>query len=121
MKSLRDELLSEPLRKNLVEIRGKRFTIIEVDDAEMERLMSSCRRPSGKWIDESMPDGKLLSRCVRDENEQEVFGMDEWQEWKKLGRGWTGALRREVLKLNSLDEDDVGREVKNSDTAASSV
>jgi len=121
MSSLRDELLSEPLRKSAVTIRGKSFVILEMDEGECGRLMASCRKANGKWIAEDMPDGKLLSRCVRDSQENEVFGMDEWKEWRKLGRGWTGPLRREVLSLNGLDEDDVGREVKNSETTESSV
>lgn len=119
--SLRDELLSEPLRKNLVTIRGRKFTVLEIDDAESARLMASCRKPNGKWIEDDMLDNKLLSRCIRDEHEAEVFSMEEWKEWRKLGRGWTGPLRSEVLTINGLQNDDVGRELKNSDTTASSA
>ena len=67
--NLRDELLSEPLRRNLVTIREKKFTILEMDDAETARLAAACRKSNGKWIEDDMFDGKLLSRCVRDEQE----------------------------------------------------
>jgi hypothetical protein len=121
MSSLRDELLSEPLIKRRVVIRGKQFTILEADDGELGRLMASCRKADGKWIAEDMVDCKLLSRCVKDAEEKDIFGLDEWKEWRRLGRGWTGPLRREVMSLNGLDNDDVGIEVKNSDTTTSSV
>jgi len=114
--SLRERLEAKKLEQSEITIRGERFTVLELDRAERSRTFAECRDKSGKsnW---AKLEGVMLSKCVREpETSAAVYGPDEWQAWDKLGSGMTGPLFGEIMRLNGLDDQDVGREVKNSDT-----
>ena len=119
MSSLRERLEAKPLQQIVVTVRGERFTVVEIDRAERSRISAACVDKHGKR-DFEMLEGMLLSRCVRDpDTDTEVYSVEEWSKWNALGSGTTGPLMAEVMKLNGLDNEDVGREVKNSDTTTS--
>ena len=116
MTSLRERLEAKKLEQIEVTIRGERFTVIELDRAERSRTFAECRDKTGKSNWQKL-EGVMLSKCVRDsETGGEVYSVDEWSAWDKLGSGMTGPLFGEIMRLNGLDDQDVGREVKNSDT-----
>lgn len=119
MTSLRERLEAKSLERTVLTVRGERFCIAELSRSERSRLIASTRDKTGKSNNDKL-EGVLLSACVLDDTEQTIYSSDEWQKWDALGAGITGPLFAEVMRLNGLDNDDVGREVKNSDTTESS-
>lgn len=116
MSSLRERLEATPLQQTILTIRNERFTVSEIDRAERARIVADCNDKHGKR-DFLKLEGVLLSRCVSDAiNGDPIYSVDEWQMWDRLGSGLTGPLMSEVMRHNGLDNEDVGREVKNSDT-----
>ena len=119
MSSLRERLEAKPLEQTVLIIRGEKFAVNEIDRAERSRILASCTDKHGVR-DYQKLEGVLLSRCVRDHvADAEIYSVDEWSKWDALGSGITGPLMAEVMRHNGLDSDDVGREVKNSETTTS--
>lgn len=117
--SLRERLEAKPLQESFLTVRGEKFLVGELDGATRARLLADCRSKSGK-LDSQKLEGVLLSACVKDPDDGlNLYSVDEWEKWDKLGSGFRGPLMAEVMRLNGLDDDDVGRELKNSDTTTS--
>lgn len=119
MTSLRERLEAKPLQQSIITIQGERFSVVEIDRAERARKFADCTTPKGDR-DFVKLEGVMLSRCVSDpEADESVYSEDEWKKWDTLGSSFTGPLMAEVMRLNGMDNQDVGREVKNSDTTTS--
>lgn len=118
--SLRERLEAKGLERSTITVRNEKFVVLELDRAERSRIFADCRDKAGKSNFPKL-EGVLLSRCVIDpEDETPVYPVEQWRDWDKLGSGYTGPLFGEVMRLNGLDDQDVGRELKNSDTTDSS-
>jgi len=119
MTTLRERLEAKTLEQIVITIRGERFTVVELDRAERARMFADCRDKQGK-VKTELLEGTMLSRCVRDpDTDTEIYSAAEWEKWDAVGSGITGPLFAEVMRQNGLDNDDVGREIKNSDTTGS--
>jgi hypothetical protein len=123
--SLRERLKTKRPADVTITVGGERFTVLAKSRSERNEIYASIRARSqkvGGKIDGYEVEGRLLSLLVRDaDTGQEVFGEDEWQEWDSVPAMITGALIAEVMRANGFDNEDVGREVKNSDTTAGSA
>lgn len=118
MSSLRDRLEARSPEESLLTIRGERFKITELPKGKRAEVIARHRDKDGK-ISPTL-DGEMLSSCVFDpESGCAIYSVDESAKWDALGSGFTGPLMAEVMKLNGLDNDDVGREVKKSETVES--
>lgn len=117
--SLRERLESRSFEETVLVIRGERFLVRELDRATISRLYADCYSKNGS-LDKSRLECMLLCKSIFDpELMTPVYEADDWQKWDSIGRGFTGPLFSEVMRLSGLDNDDVGREVKNSDTTTS--
>ena len=118
MSSLRDRLESRGLEVSIVTIRGERFEVREVAKSTRADILARNRGKDGRF--KPSLDGELLSECVFDpDSGQPLYSVGECHKWDGLGSGFTGPLMAEVMRLNGLDDDDVGRERKNSSTTGS--
>lgn len=120
MSSLRERLEARGLEESTLTIRGERFRVVELDKGDRLDLLAACRDGKG-LIDNRKLENVFLSACVKDPDSGEtVYGQDESHLWDHRGAGFTGPLMAEIMRLNGLDNDDVGREVKKSEPAGSS-
>lgn len=104
------------MQQAIITIHVERFAVVEIDRAERSRKFAECTSKSGDR-DFAKLEGVLMSRCVRDpDTGDEVYSEDDWRKWDALGSGTTGPLMAEVMRLNGMDNQDIGREVKNFDT-----
>lgn len=117
MSSLRDRLEARGPEHSFLTIRGERFKVLEIPKGERTEIIAAHRDGKGKML--PTLDGALMSRCVRDEDGGEIYSPSEVAKWDELGSGFVGPLMGEVMRLNGLDNDDVGREVKKSETVES--
>ena len=119
--SLRERLQAKGLPESTITVSGEKFLIVGLSRSSRSSLFASCKKADGK-SDVNKLESMLLSKCVLDpESREQVFGVDECSQWDGLPASITGPLMAEIMKLNGLDDDDVGREVKNSDTTASNA
>lgn len=118
MSSLRERLEQRGQEKSVLTIRGERFKVIELPKGQRAEVIARNRNSKGGI----MPtlDAEMLSLCVLDpETDAPIYPVEESASWEQVGSGFTGPLMAEVMRLNGLDNDDVGREVKKSETAES--
>lgn len=119
MSSLRERLEKRGREESIVTIRDERFKVIELPKSQRAEVLAANRDAKGK-MSKSL-DATFLSLCVLDpESGEPVYSSEESAGWESLGSGFTGPLMAEVMRLNGMDDSDVGREVKKSETAESS-
>ena len=117
MSSLRERLEARGPEHSFLTIRGERFKVMEIPRGERAEIIAAHCDSKGKVL--PTLDCALMSRCVRDEDGGEIYSPSEVEKWDDLGSGFVGPLMGEVMRLNGLDTDDVGREVKKSEAAES--
>lgn len=116
MSSLRERLRTIEKPESTLTIRGEKFLVVGLTRTHRAEVFAACRKADGK-ADTAKMEGVLLSSCVRDpESREELFSPDDWRSWDDLPAAITGPLVAEILSLNGMDNDDIGREVKNSGT-----
>lgn len=116
--SLRERLKSGVALEVIVTINSERFLVRGITRSKRSEIFAAHNK-NGK-IDSHKLEGVLLSTCVFDpETQQPVFSVEEWKEWDSVASGITGPLFAEVMRVNGIDNDDVGREVKNSEATDS--
>lgn len=114
MSNLRERVKQLQARTSDIEVDGLQYCVQGMSRSRRERLFSKHRKGGGK-IDNYSLEGDLLCECVKDpETGEAVF--DDPAEWDEVPSSTTGPLFSEVMKNNGMDRDDVGQEVKNSDT-----
>lgn len=119
--SLRERLAAKPLPETIITVAGERLVVKGLTRSKRSEIFASCRKADGK-MDTRKIEGAMMSACVCDpDSGEKVFAESEWEQWDNVSAAITGPLVAEIMKLNGMDDDDVGREVKNSDTTASSV
>jgi hypothetical protein len=107
--------------ESVITIDGNRYRVVGLLGSKKADLLSQSRDKKGSFIP-GKADGLFLSACVRDEESgEQFFSEDEWAEWGSVPGSITGPLMAECMKVCGVDNDDVGREVKNSVTTAGSV
>lgn len=117
--SLRERLEARQPETSVLTVRGERFSIHELSKGLRAEVIARHRDSKGR-LQPSL-DGEFLSRCVRDpDSDVAIYSVEESAKWDELGSGFTGPLMAEVMRLNGLDDEDVGREVKKSEAAESS-
>lgn len=118
MSSLRERLEKRGREESILTIRGERFKVVELPKGQRAEVIARNRDSKGKL--KTSLDAEFLSLCVCDPDDGcPVYTIGESAMWDALGSGFTGPLMAEVMRLNGLDDDDVGREVKKSETAES--
>jgi hypothetical protein len=118
---LGDKLKAIKPSETVLTIGDNKFRICGVTTSKKADLLAAARDKKGDFIP-GKADGLFLSACVRDEDSGEAFFTeDEWQEWGSVAGEVTGPLMAECMRLCGVDNQDVGREVKNSDTTTSSA
>jgi hypothetical protein len=118
---LGDKLKAIKPAESVLTIDGNRYRVVGLLASKKADLLAAARDKKGAFVP-GKADGLFLSACVRDDDSGETFFTeDEWQEWGSVPGAITGPLMSECMKVCGVDNDDVGREVKNSDTTASSV
>ena len=119
--SLRQRLQSAAPPETIITVLGERFSVRGLSRSRRSDVFAACRDADGK-SDFKRLEGVMLSACVRDPSDgSEIYSEDEWQQWDQLPAGITGPLVAEIMRLNGMDEDDVGREVKNFGTTGNSA
>lgn len=115
MTGLRERLKTAKCPEETLTIRGERYLVIGLLRSRRSELLASATTDKGK-VDSRRLEGVLLSNCILDpDTREQVFTEDEWQEWDGIPSVTTAPLMSEIMRLNGLDNDDVGREVKNSE------
>lgn len=118
MSNLRERLEKRALEESVVTIRGERFRVVELPKSQRAEVLARNRTKEGKF--KPGLDAEFLSLCVSEPGTNEpVYPVEESAKWDTLGSGFTGPLMAEVMKLNGMDDDDVGRERKNSEATES--
>jgi hypothetical protein len=113
--SLRERLKAIKPTQVEVTVCGTKFLVVGLSKTKRAEVYASVSKP-GKAIDADQMENAFLSECVVDpESQQPVFARDESEEWGAIPAQITGPLFSEVMRINGLDNDDVGRKVKNSD------
>lgn len=110
--SLRDKLLSAKPKEVLVTADGLDFLVVGLTKTERSTLFFDAKGQS-KNIDPGKVENAFLTQCVLDPDSREQVMAGE--EWDALPASITGALFAEVMRLNGLDNEDVGRVVKKSE------
>lgn len=119
--SLRDRLEKKKLPESIITVLDERFLVKGLKRSKRSEVFASCRKADGK-MDNPKTEGVFMSLCVCDaETGEPVYTEAEWQKWDELPAGITGPLVAEIMRLNGMDDEDVGREVKNSDSTDKSV
>ena len=114
--SLRERLLKKIPPETVLTISGEKFLVKGLSRSRRADVLASHRKNDGK-IDGPKLEGVLMSLCVCDPDSGcAIFNEDEWQSWDSLPAAITGPLVAEIMRTSGMDDDDVGREVKNSDT-----
>ena len=117
--SLRERLEKKKLRETVLTIDGDAFLVKELSKSQRADMLAACRDANGK-ADPNKIENAFLCVCVCDpDSGVAVFDVSEKDAWNAVGSGITGPLFAEVMKLNGMDNDDVGRAVKNSETTGS--
>lgn len=112
---LRERLAKVGLPQTVLTVMGEKLLVKGLTRTRRAEVLASATNAKGK-VDSQKVEGLLLSECVFDNDTGEpVYSAAEWQAWGELPAAITGPLFGEVMKLNGLDNDDVGREVKNSE------
>ena len=118
---LGDKLKSIKPAQSVLTIDGNRYRVVGVSTSKKADLLAESRDSKGKFV-AGKADGLFLSACVRDEDSGEpCFSEAEWMEWGSVPGSITGPLMAEAMRVCGVDNEDVGREVKNLDTTTSSV
>lgn len=118
MSSLRERLEKRGREETILTIRDERFLVVELPKGQRAEVLA--RNRDGKGRLKPGLDAEFLSLCVHDpESGQPLYTVEESAGWDKLGSGFTGPLIAEVMRLNGLDDEDVGRQKKKSATAES--
>lgn len=105
--SLRDDLLAEQCLDAIVEIRGKRFLIIEMDRTTKFELIYQARQGNTDRKFADMLEKLYLCECVRDpESRERVIDAIDIDQWNKVPSSITSALVSKVLQLNPMDAED---------------
>jgi hypothetical protein len=113
--SLRDKLKGIKPTQVEITVCGTKFLVVGLSKTKRAEVYASVSKP-GKSIDADQMENAFLSECVVDpDTQQPVFSREESSEWGGVPAQITGPLFGEVMRLNGLDNDDVGRKVKNSD------
>ena len=116
MASLKERLKALKAPESIVTIGDERFLVVGLLRSVRAAVFASCQGTKGK-VDSQKLENILLSMCVKDPDSGElVFQQSESNEWNNLPAAITGPLFAEVMKLNGIDNEDVGREVKKSET-----
>lgn len=103
----------------VMEIDGMKFRIQGTTTSRKSELLAMSRDARGQAI-KGKADGLFLSECVSDdETGEKICDIDNWSQWGSVAAHITGALMSQILKLCGLDNDDVGRTIKNSETTGS--
>jgi hypothetical protein len=119
MTSLRDRLKAKGRPEVEVTIDGDTYLVVGLPKSKRAEIYASVAKP-GKSIDGDAIENAFLSECVFDpETKQPVIPRECCGEWSDVMAMVTGPLFAEVMRLNGLDNDDVGRKVKNSETTDS--
>lgn len=117
--SLKERLAKKSAPESVLTILDERFLVVGLSRTERAELFEKCTLKDGKR-DFKRLEGVALSTCVKDpDSRQSVYTVEEWQKWDNLPSAFTGPLVAEVMRLNGMDDADVGREVKNSGSADS--
>jgi len=116
MSNLRERLEKRSNPETVLTIDGERFLVVGLSRSERARQFAKCRDKSGKVNTERI-EGEMLCLCVRDPDTREQVFTD-WSAWDNLPAQITGPLMAEIMQINGMDKDDVGREVKNSDATS---
>jgi len=113
--SLREKLKAIKPTQVEVTVCGTKFLVIGLSKTKRAEVYASVSK-AGKSIDADAMENAFLSECVLDpETSVPVFTREECSEWGVIPAQITGPLFSEVMRINGLDNDDVGRKVKNSD------
>ena len=123
--SLRERLKAKRAADVQITVDGERFLVLGMSRSARNEVYSRIRataQKTGGKLDSYEVEGRLLSAMVRDaESGEAIFSEDEWKEWDSVPATITGALIAEVMRVNGFDDEDVGREVKNSEATAGSA
>jgi len=118
---LGDKLKAIKPTETVLTIAGNKYRVCGMLASKKADLLAESRDKKGGFIP-GKADGLFLSCCVRDFDSGEAFfNEEEWAEWGNVPGDITGPLMAECMRVCGVDNDDVGREVKNSDTTASCV
>jgi len=118
---LGDKLKAMKPAESVITIDGNKYRVVGLLASKKADLLALARDKKGTFVS-GKADGLFLSACVRDEASGEpFFTEDEWDEWGSVPGSVTGPLMAECMRVCGVDNEDVGREVKNLDTTPSSV
>lgn len=118
---LGDQLKAIKLPETVLTIEGRRYRVKGLSTSKANDLLAESRDKKGSFI-RGKADFLFLSACVSDDETGEAFFSEaEWAEWGDVPKGVTAPLMSECMRICKIDEQDVGREVKNLDTTTSSV
>jgi len=107
--------------ESVVTIDGNRYRVVGLLASKKADLLAAARDKKGTFVP-GKADGLFLSSCVRDDDSgEQFFSEDEWQEWGSVPGSITGPLMAECMRVCGVDNEDVGREVKNLNTTQGSV
>jgi hypothetical protein len=115
--NLRDKVKAKKRPEVEITVDGDTYLVVGLPKSRRAEIYNSVPRVGkSKEIDTDLMENVFLSECVLDPSTlKPVFSVDESSEWGSVPAQITGPLFSEVMRLNGLDNDDVGRKVKNSE------
>jgi hypothetical protein len=100
-----------------VTIGGERFLLKGMQRIARSQIFADAKTKSGEF-DSRKAEGLLLSHCVRDPQTGEAV-LPNWEEWDEVPAMVTGPLINQLMKINGMDNDDLGKQEKNSEATSS--
>lgn len=114
MSGLRERLQQAQRPETRLTILGETFVVVGLSRSERSRVFADHRKKDGS-VDTQALEARLLCLCVHDSEGCKVCD-DDPQWWDDLPAAYTGPLIAEIMRTNGMDDEDVGREAKNSST-----
>jgi hypothetical protein len=98
-------------------VGGERFLLKGLQRIARSQIFADAKSKSGE-LDTRKAEGLLLANCVRDPDTSEPV-IPNWQEWDEIPAAVTGPLISQLMKLNGMDNEDLGKQEKNSEATDS--
>lgn len=112
--SLKNEIFAlTALKHEIIDIEGKKLLIQEMTGVERDKISGEAKDSKGEFDKEKFA-CNMVANCVRDpETKKRVFKPDEVIKLKKQGWRISQDIDEAVVRINGLDERDLGAAKKN--------
>ena len=119
MSDLKSRLEAMRPPESRITVMGETFVVSGMSRSERSRMFADHRKKDGS-VDGPSLEGALLCRCVCDADGCPVCS-DSPSWWDNLPAAITAPLIQEIMRMNGMDDEDVGREAKNSEATDGST